>query len=170
MDRQSQESVFAVVEGDAACPFWMNHWGTAPKDDWSMLEQEAGECRRDFSARLSDSLVRLGAETGSNDVVLLVVGHRTDEEAVAARWDLATTVLTHLAQHGGGRLLFTRGHGSDARAEASLTALAQELAQEWAWSGIEIGTRLHEVPRVSQVRRSSAPPYVYRPDAFAQAV
>jgi hypothetical protein len=170
MDRHPKESVLAVVEGDAACPLWMNHWGPAPKDDWSMLEEEVGESRRDFSARLGDALVRLGAETGPNDVVLLVAGHRTDEEAVAARWDLATTVLTQLAQRGGGRLMFTRGHGADARLEASLTALAQELAEEWEWSGIEIGTRLHEVPRVAPVRRSSAPPYAYRPDAFAQAV
>jgi len=172
MDRQSQESVLIVVEAEAACPYWMSHWGAAPMNDWAILEEEAGETRSTFSERLDDSLVRLGAETSSDDVVLLVVGSRTDEQAVAARWDLATTILTQLAQRGGGRLLFTRGHGFDSRSEPALKALAEELSEEWDWSKVEIGTRLHEVPKMAHVRRSSAPPYAFRSEdrAFAQAV
>ena len=53
MERSAQESVLVVVEGDAACPLWLNHWGPAPTDDWSMLEQEEGEAQAQFSDRVT---------------------------------------------------------------------------------------------------------------------
>ena len=166
MERSAQESVLVVVEGDAACPLWLGHWGPAPTDDWSMLEQEEGEAAPSFSDRVTATLSRCAADPSASDVILFVVGSRSDEAALAARWDLATTVLTHLSQRGGGRLLFTRGYGHDGRAEPALSVFAAELREEWDWAGIEIGTRLREPARAPQVRRASSAPYVaYRNDA-----
>jgi hypothetical protein len=156
MDR-APESVLVVVEGDAACPMWMGHWGPQPVDGWSMIEREIWETEAAFSERLWNTVARSTSGDATEHHVMLVAGERTDPAAVAARWDTATTILTHLAQHGGGRLVFTVGHGHDSRSEAELCALADELAAEWADSGVEVTVRVPEALRPA-LRKSSMPP------------
>ncbi len=172
MERSVEESVLVVVEGDAACPLWLNHWGPAPVNGWSMLEQEEGETQAAFGERMTSTIERF-SDPESNDVVVIVVGRGTGESACGSRWDLAGTVLTHLSKRAGGRVLFTHGYGCDDAPDASLAAFVAELAAEWSWSGIEIGVRTRGIVRTPQLRRTSAPPPgSYRPDALpaSQAV
>lgn len=159
VEQQAQQSVLVVVEGDAACPYWMDHWGPAPELGWSMLEQEEWEPAGAFSERLDAALDRAVYTAGSSEEVVLVTGGRTDAEAMAARWSRASALCRHLAAVGGGQLVLTRGFGHDGREEPELSALAEDLAEEWEDSGITICVRLDAPPApVSRIRTASRPP------------
>jgi hypothetical protein len=154
MEQATQDSVLVVVEGYAACPLWMAHWGTEPEGEWTMLEQEEWEPRSVFIERLRCTLDR--GVVGASETVVLVTSHRTDDATTAARFELSAVVLNHLTQQGGGQLLLTRGHGADARSEQKLGALAEELTEEW--SDVRVAVRAADHAPASHVRKSSLPP------------
>jgi hypothetical protein len=155
MYQEARESVLVVVEGEAACPFWMDHWGDEPADGWTMLEQEPWEAVTSFSDRLEVAL-RRAAATGAT--VVLVAAGSTEALAMAARWQISSSIMNHLAACDGGRLLLTRGYGHDGRPDAALDALAEDLLEEWADADIDILVCLDEPAPVSNVRRAPRAP------------
>jgi hypothetical protein len=169
MSRETQ-SVLVVVEGSAACPLWMSHWGAAPTGDWSMVEQEEWESAAAFGDRLSGILERC-TMSDPETVIVFVAGARTDDAAMATRWGTSTTLLAHLSQIGGGNLVLTRGYGHDGRPEPMLAALAADLAEEWDGSGVTVTVKLAEAPRTSQMPKTGLSRTSHRPydgQAFAQ--
>jgi hypothetical protein len=154
MDSKARESVLVVVEGEAACPSWMDHWGDAPEDGWDMLEREEWEPAEMFSERLHTTLVRASADTDASATVVLVAAGSTEPAAMSARWRLAADLMNHLASMGGGRILLTRGYGHDGRAEPALEALAEDLRDEWSGAKIQVIVCLNEEPPASQIRIS----------------
>lgn len=167
MQPGASKAVLVVVEGEAACPLWMKHWGAEPADGWAVLEQEEWETRPAFVVRLRTVVARLSSELAPE--IVLVTSSRCDPSAVAARWDLATTLLACLVQTGGGELALTRGHGASARAEHALDELTGELAAEWEENGVRVSHRPLEEPPVSTVR-SSVPPRLHRAAVLVENV
>src|SRR5512139_861943 len=157
------EDTFVVIEGSAACPSWMGHWGDEPECGFSALEQEAWESPASFRARLEECLERRAAFDSSTLTVLLVVGEPGQAEQVTERWKVAVALLAHLLPGGRGRLLLTTGHGSALGTEAELRALAADLNEEWSWSGLAVHLALDEVPPVSRVRQTVPPIHRVRP-------
>lgn len=149
----SQQSVLVVVEGDAACPFWMEHWGAEPTDDWSMLEQEEWETTPGFMRRLEDTLARVA---DPELTVVFVTGMRNDPMALASRWELASSLMAHLAQHGGARLVLTRGFGQSRQSAGILAELADDLSDAFE-EAAEVVVRLAEQMQSSEIR-TWAPP------------
>ena len=91
-------------------------------------------------------------------------GNRSDEDALAARWDLATTVLTHLSQRSGSKLaLHQRLRPRRPRRAGALGVRRRASGQRgaWDWSGVEIGVRFARAGpmRPRFVQASSAPSY-----------
>src|SRR5262245_35733486 len=115
----TRESVLVVVEGHAACPYWMDHWGTEPAADWSMVEQEEWESAEAFRERLEVVLDRERL-AGAAATIVLVSSAATDAPAMASRWELANGVMNHLLRSGGGALVVTRGFGHRGQAQPAL--------------------------------------------------
>src|SRR5688572_8809062 len=93
---QAQPSVLVVVEKEAVCPYWMEHWGPAPEGDWSMIEQEEWEPDASFAERLGTTLARCSAEESDGEIVVFVASSRKDAAAMAERWSRATSLMSHL--------------------------------------------------------------------------
>lgn len=164
MSRESfhfESALLLVVEGRAAIPLWPGHLGPAPRDGWTMLEQEEWETGHSFENRLTETLGRDALDPHGARVVVLVASAWTDERSLSARQQLAVSLLTHLAQQGGGELFVTLGHEHDAEARDELAQFVASLAEEWASSGIVVSTRFSEPARRRDVRRISEAPRHY---------
>lgn len=164
-----EESVLVVVEGTAACPYWMDHWGPQPADGWTMLEQEEYEPTASFAERLKVVLERHRWQATSAATVLFVAGVASSAATLLARRTLTNALAVHLAQHGGGRLVITEGHGLRESPEAALVALADGLDQLWIDMGVHVGVRVarrrrhHAIPRPSTQPPAPSSPGVEAP-------
>jgi hypothetical protein len=152
----SESSVLVIVEGQAACPYWMNHWGTELEGDWSMLEQEEWESSEGFLDRLQTALDRdaFGVESTT---IILVASAATDGAAMGTRWDLASNLMNHLRRTGGGELVVTRGFGHRGQPQPALEALVADLVDEWEGSTCTARLELVKLPSISQVRTNPPP-------------
>jgi hypothetical protein len=160
MPRESfhfESALLLVVEGRAAAPLWLGHLGPAPRDGWTMLEQEEWESATAFQSRLGETLDRDALDPHGARVIVLVASDWMDERSQASRRQLAASLLAHLARQGGGEFVVTHGYGHDSRAREELAQFVALLADEWQSSGIVVSTRFAEAPRRSEVRKVSEP-------------
>ncbi|HEX3596311.1 MAG TPA: hypothetical protein VHU80_14475 [Polyangiaceae bacterium] len=155
----SNTRVLLVVEGSAASPMWPAHLGAPPDEGWSVLEQEEWESMSAFCARLEETLARATLHSEEGLVVTLVTSGYWDPASVAARRRLALDILAHLAETEGSALLLSHGHQHDHGAREALTALAAELAPEWADARVLVSARFEERPR-REPRKASSPALV----------
>jgi hypothetical protein len=130
----------------------MEHWGTDPEGDWSMLEQEEWEPDAAFAERLGTTLARSSAEDSEAEVVLFVMSSRDDAPAMTERWSRANSLMSHLARFNRAQLVLTRGYGYGDEVDSMLSDLGEELREAWADAGVSVLVQLPERAPQSQIK------------------
>jgi len=142
------ESVLVVVEEGAEWPGWLKSLeeGAGPM----VFHQDEGEKLVRFSDRVNGQLSALVGRDRNVEMAVIASNERSDDPALEARRSIATALLSFMAHHGGGRLLFTEGLRQCGRSRAALSALAAELAGEWEGAGVTVSVRFGDPSRPPQ--------------------
>jgi hypothetical protein len=113
------------------------------------LRQKALEASPDFAARVLQELRR------NKRVVetILACSDRVDVQATGSRRLIASAIFGALSQGNGGRLLLTENHQQTGDSRAALSALGDDLAEEWEGSGVSVSVLFGQAsPRSTRSR------------------
>jgi hypothetical protein len=142
------ESVLVVVEDGAEWPGWLKSLesGAGPM----VYHQDEGEALARFADRVGGQLAALVGRDQNVEMAVIASNERCDDAALDARRSIASTILSLMAQHGTGRLLFTEGLRQGGRSRAALSALAADLAGEWEGAGVTVSVRFGDPSKPPQ--------------------
>jgi len=142
------ESVLVVVEEGAEWPGWLKSLeaGAGPM----VYHQDEGEALSHFSDRVSGQLATLVGRERNVEMAVIASNERFDDHALDARRSIASAILSFMASHGAGRLLFTEGLRQGGRSRAALSALAADLAGEWEGAGVTVSVRFGDPSKPPQ--------------------
>lgn len=131
-------------------------WISSPEESSSpfVIRQEEGESPGHFAARVGKELHSV-AEHGGVDQVVIACNERSDPSAIAGRRGIGNLVLSDLAKHGCGSLLFTESQRQSGGSRAALSGLAADLSSEWEGAGLAVSVRFGQPSRPPQ---ESVPP------------
>jgi hypothetical protein len=143
------ESVLVVVEDGAEWPCWLKSLeaGAGPM----VYHQDEGEALPHFADRVSRQLEALIGRDQNVEMAVIASNERCDDHALDARRSIASAILSFMARHGTGRLLFTEGFRQGGRSRAALSALAADLAGEWEGAGVTVSVRFGDPSRPPQM-------------------
>ena len=143
------ESVLVVVEDGAEWPGWLKSLeaGAGPM----VYHQDEGEALPHFADRVSRQLETLIGRDQTVEMAVIASNERCDDHALDARRSIASAILSFMAGHGNGRLLFTEGFRQGGRSRAALSALAADLAGEWEGAGVTVSVRFGDPSRPPQM-------------------
>lgn len=141
-----------ILEEGGEWPRWISSpdESTAPL----VIRQEEGESPGHFAARVGRDLHSV-AEHGGVDRVVMACNERSDASAIAGRRGIGNLVLSELAKHGRGSLLFTESQRQSGGSRAALSGLAADLSSEWEGAGLAVSVRFGQPSRPPQ---ESVPP------------
>jgi hypothetical protein len=159
--------VVVVVEREAACTEWMDHWGPQP-ETWGILEQEEGECSTGFAERLRRTLDRFSADARSSAVVVLVLGPCWTFTPIAERLSRAQSCLRHLARFPWGMLILTTGYQARPAQHDAPRLMADELSEDPALTHVHIVQRQTDSAATSKVRATRIRPVPRPPSVSAR--
>jgi hypothetical protein len=147
--------LLVVMELGASFPEAISNVRTGPllgSGARRVVAQEEGESPAAFSQRVAEGLEALFGRAVKLSNVAIACNERADEAAQAARRQLAERALGLMASNGGGdgSLYLTAAERSSGRVRHALSALAQDLAQEWRSAGLSATVDFGE-------RRASSP-------------
>jgi hypothetical protein len=139
------ESVLVVFEDGAEWPGWLKSLeaGAGPM----VYHQDEGEALDHFSLRVSGQLEALVERDRNFEMAVIASNERCDDHALDARRSIASAILSFMATHGCGRLLFTESLRQGGRSRAALSALAADLAGEWEGAGVTVSVRFGDPSR-----------------------
>lgn len=142
------ESVLVVVEDGAEWPAWLKSLeaGAGPM----LYHQGEGEPLAEFSERVNAQLATLTGRDRTVEMAVIASNERCDDTALDTRRSIASAILSFMAHHGGGRLLFTESLRQGGRSRAALSALASDLAGDWEGAGVTVSVRFGDPSRPPQ--------------------
>jgi|ERR1041385_5723905 hypothetical protein len=142
------ESVLVVVEDGAEWPAWLKslEGGAGPM----LYHQDEGEPLAQFSDRVNVQLQTLAGRDTNVEMAVIASNERCDDHALDTRRSIASAILSFMARHGGGRLLFTESLRQGGRSRAALSGLAADLAGEWEGAGVTVSVRFGDPSRPPQ--------------------
>jgi hypothetical protein len=123
-----------------------------------VVTQDEGETPAAFSERVAASLEQLFGRGVKLSNVALACNERADDAAQGARRQLATRALGLIAATGAGdgSLHLTAPERSSGRARHALSALAQDLSDEWRSAGLAVSVDFGERERAQESSPRSA--------------
>ncbi len=120
-----------------------------------VVVQEEGEAPAAFSQRVAEGLEALFGRAVKLSNVAIACNERADDAAQGARRQLAERALGLMAKEGDGSLYLTAPERSSGRVRHALSALAQDLAQEWRSAGLSATVDFGESRAPSAVPHSA---------------
>ncbi len=154
MRKQTHGSgLLVVVELGGEWPSYLEQAGTAGR---RVLAQVEGESPAAFSERVVQGLEGLFGRGVRLSTLALACNERLDHAASAARRKLASLSMGAMAKHKSGRVCLTASPRSSGRLRHALSALAQDLAQEWLGSGLEASVEFGDESRSAPHAAESA--------------
>jgi hypothetical protein len=149
MSEQTVRSAIVVMESGGEWPAWLAAYEPFAPSTRVIVQQE-DESLSSLAGRLAVRLDELERAGESVDLAIVACSERADDAALAARRDMARSILGAMAERGSGSLWFTESQRKSGGARQALSMLANDLMQEWYESGLTVSVRFGQPSRPPQ--------------------